>query len=140
MRTIWLNGLQRPRLGQDFTSLISTLIAAGVQGGVQWYGAKQAADAAKKAKEAAQAQTQAAQAAAAAAQQKQAAAEAMQQAAAAAPGGGGGGTPANQIVPGVSNSALYIGAGIVGVGLLIVAVSAMRKSGAEEPAKNGKKK
>ncbi len=138
MRTIWLNGLQRPHLGQDFTSLISTLIAAGIKGGVDWYGAKQASDAAKKTQQAAAAQAQAAQAAAAAAQAKQQAAEAMQQAAATPVGGGG--TAANQIVPGVSNSAIYIGAGLLGVGILVVAFAATRRGASEEPAKNGKKK
>ena len=140
MRTIWLNGIHRPQLGQDFTSLISTLISAGIQGGVQWYGAKEASDAAKKTQAAAAAQAQAAQAAAAAAQQKQAAAQAIQQAAA-QPVGGPGGVAANQIVPGINNSSLYIGAGIIGVGLLVVAFAATRKSAPpEEPTKNGKKK
>ncbi len=138
MRTIWLNGIaaERPRLGQDFGSLISTLISTGIQAGASIYTAKQAQEAAKKAKDAAQAQAAAAQASAQAAQQSQAAAQAIQQAAAAPLPGAG--TSVQTIVPGIPNTTVYIGAGVLGVGAIIVALIATRKSAPTPPVKGAK--
>lgn len=123
MRTMFVQGFEARRskfaMGQfDIASLISTIVVTGAKASLEWYTAKRAADQAKKFKEEQEARlkaTQAAQEAKEKAQQEVVQAEQQQAAASAAAAGG-----AEPTILGVPQTPFLIGAGVLGLGTIIL--------------------
>lgn len=132
MRTIFTMGFRpaasfqgpggRQALGQfDWGTLVTSLLTTGAKAGLEYYSAEQQIKEIKKSREQAQAQ-------AAAAQKQAEEAKKQEQAALQPPPGAAaarGGAPSATIL-GIDKTTFYIGAGVLGVGAIVVTLIATR--------------